>query len=271
MFNRSTSTANESPANIDNNTYRVPQTRAPQPPPPPPHHPPNWAGCPIDKKSTSGYNRFLGGNLISWCSKKQDVVSRSNTESEYRGLALATSEVIWLQSLLDEISVKVFQIPILWCDSMGAGSLTSNPVFHARTKHVEVDLHFIRDRVLADKLDVRFVDSTNQVADIFTKPLPTSSFTYFRSKLTLGVHSCNLRGDIGILEDDCNDIETDRISLVLMLFRSMTFVIGFFFMPLVMGLVLLFAVEVLFNLSELGCSILCHASSCRNVPDWNFS
>ncbi|XP_062104527.1 secreted RxLR effector protein 161-like [Humulus lupulus] len=91
----------------------------------------NWASSIDDRRSTSGFCLFLGGNLISWCSKKQTVAAQLSTESEYRSLALATSEIIWLQSLLKELNLTNFQCLVLWCDNLGASSLASNPVFHA--------------------------------------------------------------------------------------------------------------------------------------------
>lgn len=93
-----------------------------------------------------GFVYFLGNNLISWSAKKQAVVARSNTESKYRALAQAAIEIVWLQSLFFEIGVVLHQRSIIWCDNMGAGSLASNPVFHARTKHIEVDVHFVREK-----------------------------------------------------------------------------------------------------------------------------
>ena len=160
----------------------------------------DWAGCLDDRRSTSGYCVFLAGNLISWCSKKQTVIARSSAESEYRSLALATSEIIWVQSLLQELSIDLSSPPVIWCDNISAASLASNPVFHARTKHIEVDIHFVRDRVLDKKLEVRYVDTMNQIADVLTKPLHIPQFQALRDKLSITLSPVNLRGGVGITE-----------------------------------------------------------------------
>ena len=111
------------------------------------------------------------------------MVSKSSVKLEYRALAEATCELIWLESLLKEISYPLILAPILCCDNLSASALVANHVFHARTKYIEVDVHFIRDRILAKQLDVRFVPSSNQTADCLTKPLSHSRFQFLRDKL----------------------------------------------------------------------------------------
>jgi hypothetical protein len=134
-------------------------------------------------------------------------VSRSSTEAEYHSLAMTTSEILWLQSLLTELGCNSSQIPVLWCDNLGATFLATNPVFHARTKHIELDFHFVREKLADKKLAVKFLCSTDQLPDIFTKSLPKHRFHMLSSKLTVSEKPLGLRGVVEQRRLDDSGIE----------------------------------------------------------------
>lgn len=131
---------------------------------------------------------FLGTNLISWWSKKQTLVAKSSAEAEYRSLTSATSEILWVQSLLQELQVDC-AVPTIFCDNQSTVALSHNPVLHNRTKHMELDIFFVREKVLGHSLVVEHVPAHEQIADILTKPLSKLRFTFLRDKLR--VFSCN--------------------------------------------------------------------------------
>uniref|UniRef100_A0A803NSQ7 Uncharacterized protein n=1 Tax=Cannabis sativa TaxID=3483 RepID=A0A803NSQ7_CANSA len=106
----------------------------------------DWACCPDDRRSVAGYCVYFGNTLVSWSSKKQNCCVKIDTESEYRALAHVAAEISWVESLLKELEFPL-STAVTWCDNQGANALASNPVFHARTKHIEVDVHFIRDKM----------------------------------------------------------------------------------------------------------------------------
>ncbi|KAG8487951.1 hypothetical protein CXB51_018012 [Gossypium anomalum] len=143
----------------------------------------DWASSVEDRRSTTGYVIYLGENPIAWCSKKQSVVSRSSSEAEYRSLANCVSEVLWVKQLLEEIGVGLKQTPVIWCDNTSTVSMSANPTHHAKVKHVEIDHHFVREKVLDGTLQVNYVPSANQVADVLTKPVPPKQFAMFRHAL----------------------------------------------------------------------------------------
>ncbi|KAJ4817812.1 hypothetical protein LUZ62_030378 [Rhynchospora pubera] len=145
----------------------------------------DWAGCPVDRRSTTGFCIYLGKNLVSWSAKKQPTVSRSSTEAEYRALAVTCAELLWLRYLLKELRVMPSTPPTIWCDNIGATFLASNPIFHARTKHIEIDFHFCRERIINKEIQVHFLSSSDQIADALTKPLAISRFQFLCNKLTV--------------------------------------------------------------------------------------
>lgn len=120
----------------------------------------------------------------------------SGESNQYRSIALAAAELTWIQSLLSELGCTSSSPPTIWCDNLGATYLAANPVFHARTKHVELDLHFVREKVSNRQLLVRKTTSSQQIADIFTKSLAASRFNFIRDKLT--VSPVSLEGAVRI-------------------------------------------------------------------------
>uniref|UniRef100_A0A0A9B536 Reverse transcriptase Ty1/copia-type domain-containing protein n=1 Tax=Arundo donax TaxID=35708 RepID=A0A0A9B536_ARUDO len=143
----------------------------------------DWAGCPDSRRSTSGYCVYLGDNLISWSSKRQTTVSRSSAEAEYWAVAHAVAECCWLRQLLEELHVSIPSATVVYCDNVSAVYMAANPVHHRRTKHIEIDIHFVREKVALGQVRVLHVPSSHQFADIMTKGLPVQLFNEFKSSL----------------------------------------------------------------------------------------
>ncbi|GKB88931.1 ribonuclease H-like domain-containing protein [Tanacetum coccineum] len=139
----------------------------------------DWAGCPVTRRSTSGYCVFLGDNLLSWSAKRQVTLSRSSAEAEYRGVANVVAETAWIRNLLLELHTPLSTATLVYCDNVSAVYLSTNPVQHQRTKHIEIDIHFVREYVASGQVRVLYVPSRFQYADIFTKGLPTALFLGF--------------------------------------------------------------------------------------------
>ena len=146
----------------------------------------DWAGDQDDGQSTRGFAMFLASNLISWSARKQSTVSRSSMESEYKAVANATTEVTWTQTLLYELGIQAPRKAKLWCDNIGAKYLSANPAFHARPKHIEVDYHFVRERVGRRLLDIEYISTRDQIAHGFNKPLAMRNLEMFKNNLNLG-------------------------------------------------------------------------------------
>lgn len=144
----------------------------------------DFAGDLKTRKSTSGVVSMFANAAITWQSKKQQCVALSTTEAEYVSAALATKEIIWLKKLFDECSIVIPKYT-LFVDNMSAIKLVKNPEFHQRSKHIDVKYHFIRDSFQKGEIDVQFVKSEDQIADIFTKALPKPRFVYLREHLGL--------------------------------------------------------------------------------------
>jgi gluconate kinase len=128
---------------------------------------------------------FLCDNLVSWSAKRQTVVSCSSAEAEYRAVVNGVAEATWLRQLLLELQAPPSRCTLVYCDNISAVYLSNNPVQHQRTKHAEIDLHFVREKVAIGQVRVLHVPTTSQFADVFTKGLTSSVFDEFRSSLNI--------------------------------------------------------------------------------------
>ena len=145
----------------------------------------DYAAAIEDRKSRTGYVIFFNGNPIAWTSKKQPCVATSTTHSEYIACYAAATEVIWLRRLLASIGIPQTTPTTIYTDSKSAMRLAVNPEFHSRTKHVDVKFHFLREQVVLRSIDIQYLPTQQQIADIMTKALPTDQFRRLRDLLTL--------------------------------------------------------------------------------------
>ncbi|GKD99451.1 hypothetical protein Tco_1387435 [Tanacetum coccineum] len=137
----------------------------------------------MTRRSTTGYCILLGDSTISWKSKKQAVVSRSSAEAAYKAMTLTCCEVTWLVNLFKDLGIKDLEYVDLHCDNQVALYIATNLMFHARTKHIEVNCHFVRDQMKAGKINPSYTHTKSQLADVFTKVVTIEQHNKLLSKL----------------------------------------------------------------------------------------
>ncbi|XP_019262826.1 PREDICTED: uncharacterized protein LOC109240615 [Nicotiana attenuata] len=172
----------------------------------------DWASCSMTRKSVTGYCIKLGDSIVSWKSKKQITVSRSSAEAKYRSMATTVAELVWIHGLLEELGVKVDLPMELHCDNKAALQIASNPMYHERTKHIEIDCHFIREKLQQGLIKTSHVSSRNQIADILTKALGKQLHSEMVGKLgMINIFSPpNLRGSVEISHSNVNRLQFDQ-------------------------------------------------------------
>ncbi|GKE42404.1 ribonuclease H-like domain-containing protein [Tanacetum coccineum] len=143
----------------------------------------DWARCPATRKSVSGYYVFLGDSLVTWKSKKQSTLSRSSTEAKYRSMASATCEVIWLSNLLGDMGVKDLSLVVMYCDNSSALQIAANLMFHEKSKHFEIDVHLVREKVVSGVIKTKKIRTSQQIADVLTKALDIEQHKIMCDKL----------------------------------------------------------------------------------------
>jgi hypothetical protein len=144
----------------------------------------DYAGCKVDRKSTSGTCQFLGRSLVSWSSKKQTSVALSIAEAEYVATGQCCVQLLWMRQTLRDFGYNLSKVPLL-CDNESAIRLADNSVEHSRTKHIDIRHHFLRDHQQKGDIEVYHISTENQLADIFTKPLDEKRFCRLRSELNV--------------------------------------------------------------------------------------
>jgi hypothetical protein len=144
----------------------------------------DWAGCKIERKSTSRTCQFLGRSLVSWVSKKQNSVALSTTEAEYIDVGHCCAQLLCMRQTLRDYGYKLSKVPLL-CDNGSAIRMAENPVEHSRTKHIDIQYHFLRDHQQTGDIEIAYINTKDQLADIFIKPLDEKNFSKLRNELNI--------------------------------------------------------------------------------------
>jgi hypothetical protein len=144
----------------------------------------DYAGCKVERRSTSGTCQLLGRSLVSWSSKKQNSIALSTAAPEYIAAGSYYAQILWIKATLNDFGIKFKQVPLL-CDNESAVKLTNNLVQHARTKYIDVHHHFIRDHQQKGDISIKNVGTDDQLSDIFTKPLDAKRFCKLRNELNI--------------------------------------------------------------------------------------
>ena len=143
----------------------------------------DWEGNPDDRKSTYGYAFNIGSRVMSWSIKKQPTIYLSSTKVEYKSLTSATCEAIWLRHILEDVGKQQEQDTIVQCDNQSSIKLAHNPVYHARSKHIELQHHFVGEKIESKEIGLTYCSTCENVVDIFTKLVGRIQFEDLRHKL----------------------------------------------------------------------------------------
>jgi hypothetical protein len=141
-----------------------------------------FLGCGIDRKSTSGTCHFLGSSLVCWSAHKQSSITQSTTKAEYVAAVSCCSQILWIVHTTRDYGGTYKSVPLMY-DSSNAICLAQNPIFHGRAKHIKVRYHFLRDHLAKGDIEMKYIDTERQLADIFTKPLDATHFPSLRGEL----------------------------------------------------------------------------------------
>ena len=190
-----------------------------------------WSACPDTRKSISGYVVLFGSSPVSWKSKKQATISKYSSKSEFRVMAHATVEVTWLVRMWDELGVNQLQHVTIHCDNQSALHIARNLVFHKCIEHIDIDCHFTREKGMEGLISSTYLPTSDQLADVFTKFLPSAKFNQLLSKLGMFYPMPSLRGDVKTTYSsstealDQSNVVDSSIHKILLLFSSTCIII----------------------------------------------